>query len=168
MTTPEPSYREIPLTQGMVALVSAHRFEEISKFKWQANKGSHADSFYAVSTFRNLDGKRVTVRMGRLILGLDNLDKREEDHKNRQTLDNRDENLRISNRSQNACNRGIQSNNTSGFKGVTWHKTARKWAAQINLDGKHIYLGLFDVAEEAFAAYCAAANQLHGEFATTK
>ena len=38
MTTPStPLYREIQLTQGQVALVSAHRFQELSAYKWYAH-----------------------------------------------------------------------------------------------------------------------------------
>lgn len=47
----------------------------------------------------------------------------------------------------------IQSNNTSGFKGVSYNKTARKWVAQI----KGTYLGLFPTPELAAQAYKEAA-----------
>ena len=62
--------------------------------------------------------------------------------------------------SQNMGNQKRHANGMSGFKGATWHKCGR-WQAQIQMR----YLGLFDTAEEAHAAYMAAAQNAYGEFA---
>ena len=59
----------------------------------------------------------------------------------------------------------MSKNNTSGFKGVHWNEQKQRWAAEITLDYKKIRLGKFRTKEEAFAAYCAAAAEHHGEFA---
>jgi hypothetical protein len=75
------------------------------------------------------------------------------------------ENLRPATKSQNAANRGKTCNNTSGFKGVWWRRRYRKWQATIGVNGKRFYLGMFDTPEAAHAAYAAAAQRLHGEFA---
>ncbi len=74
-------------------------------------------------------------------------------------------NLRSATQSQNLANQRISPVNTSGFKGVCWHKLGKKWMAQIKVDGRHIYLGLFETAEEAHAVYVAAAEHHFGEFA---
>lgn len=87
------------------------------------------------------------------------------DHIDGNTLNNRRNNLRKATISQNGCNRGAQRNNTSGFKGVTWCLTRRKWKARIGLKGKYYDLGRYDTREEAFEAYKAAASRLHGQFA---
>lgn len=87
------------------------------------------------------------------------------DHANGNRTDNRLVNLREANRSENNCNRVMSLNNTSGFKGVTWNKYAKKWRAQIKAERKWRHLGYFDDAKEAHAAYCTAAEKLHGEFA---
>jgi hypothetical protein len=84
------------------------------------------------------------------------------------TLDNRDENLRIATVSQNRCNRRATLKNTSGFKGVTWDKDHSKWRAEIRVERKLKYLGLYNTPEAAFAAYCVAAQQMHGDFARSK
>lgn len=87
------------------------------------------------------------------------------DHIDGNGLNNNSENLRAASQGQNQHNKGTQKNNTSGFKGVSREKQAKKWRAQIELDGKVRYLGLFDTPEAAHEAYKAAAKRLHGEFA---
>ena len=84
----------------------------------------------------------------------------EVDHINRDSKDDRIENLRLADFSQNrGFNRTLRSDNTSGYRGVT--KKGSKWRAQIN----NIRLGSFSTPEEASAAYQKAAAELHGEFA---
>ena len=165
MPTPsEPLYREIPLSQGQIALVSASRFKELNAYKWSADWSQTAKSFYAVRHCRKADGKQTSAFMHRAILGLEFGDKRQGDHVNMNTLDNRDENLRIATPSENQRNRGKNANNTSGFKGVYWRKDKLRWVAQIGFDGKKKYLGLFATAQEAHRAYCEASQDKHGNF----
>ena len=87
------------------------------------------------------------------------------DHINLDRSDNRISNLRAATRSENNYNTGPKSNNTSGYKGVSLRKDNSKWGAEIQVRGKRQRLGCFDTPEEAHAAYCAAAERLHGEFA---
>lgn len=88
------------------------------------------------------------------------------DHKNRVKHDNRFDNLREATQSQNAANSTKQKNNTSGYKGVSFRKDTPKYVAQIESNGKHKNLGSFDCPKEAYAAYCQAAKELHGDFAS--
>lgn len=76
--TPSPaqSYREIPLTQGQVALVSAHRFEAVSKFKWHAHWNPKIKGFYAMHKSSRTKGGHV-VYMSRFIMGLERGDKQD-------------------------------------------------------------------------------------------
>ncbi len=86
------------------------------------------------------------------------------DHKNRDSLDDRIDNLRPATRSQNNANSRIYSNNTSGFKGVKWSKKYEKWEAGIKVNRKSIYLGMFDNLREACEARAKASKELHGEY----
>ena len=91
-------------------------------------------------------------------------DDKQVDHINGDKLDNQKSNLRICTHQENSMNVGKQKNNTSGFKGVTFDKHAQKFQAQIVIDGKKKYLGLFEKAEDAFKAYCQAGKKHHGDF----
>ncbi len=153
--------RKIPLTQGMVAIVDDEDYATLSAFKWYAAKQPNG-RFYAVRDVRK-DNKRLHVRMHREILSAD-VDY-DVDHKNCNPLDNRRENLRIATRAQNLRNCRKRSDNTSGYKGVSWHKASKKWAAYIHVSCKKINLGLYLTPQEAHAAYSMAAEHLHGEFA---
>lgn len=86
------------------------------------------------------------------------------DHINRDKLDNRWANLREASGRQNGWNKPKMPNNTSGFKGVTFHKQTGKWQAQINYFGRNKYLGIFTKKNDAKQAYEAEAKSLHGEF----
>ena len=87
------------------------------------------------------------------------------DHINGNPGDNRIVNLRECTQSQNMRNTSLSSRNTSGKKGVTWAKRERKWVAYIRYGGKKHRIGGFDTLDEAYAAYCRAAIEHHGEFA---
>jgi hypothetical protein len=85
------------------------------------------------------------------------------DHINRDPLDNRIENLRLCDRSQNQGNSKLRKDNKLGLKGV--RTRGNKFRAAINKKGKYISLGSFDTAKEAHAAYLKAAEMYFGEFA---
>lgn len=89
------------------------------------------------------------------------------DHENRVTTDDRIDNLRESTRSQNQFNRNLDRDSSSGLKGVSFRKDTNKWASEIRAGGVRRRLGCFPTPEEAHAAYCKAAKELHGEFACT-
>ena len=144
--------KEIQLTQGKSTIVDDEDFPYLNQFKWY-----HAQGYAAIK--RN---DRV-VRLHKLIL---NIPKNYEiDHKNNDKLDNRKENLRICTHAQNVKNRSLNSNNTSGYKGVDFSKIAGKWRARINLNGKSISLGYFRNKLEATFAYKQGAFKYHKEFA---
>jgi hypothetical protein len=87
------------------------------------------------------------------------------DHIDGDKLNNKITNLRLCTHNQNQHNQGIRVNNKSGFKGVSWMKSTRKWQAQICFRSKVKHLGLFNNKIDAAKAYDMAAIDLHGEFA---
>ena len=86
------------------------------------------------------------------------------DHVNGLRDDNRVDNLRLATRSQNQWNSCKHKDNTSGLKGVWWHKLKQKWTAQIMAFGKRRFLGYFLTKEEAYQARLEAEKLFHGEF----
>jgi hypothetical protein len=87
------------------------------------------------------------------------------DHINEDPSDNRWNNLRAATKAQNMQNIMRIKSNTSGYKGVGFHRPTSKWRATINADGVQHHLGLFATIEEAVEAYTNAAKRLHGLFA---
>lgn len=86
------------------------------------------------------------------------------DHINGDRSDNRWKNLREATRSQNMANMN-GGKGRSGIKGVAWNSARKLWQAQIVVNGKCIYLGLFSGKEDAAAARREAAFKHHGSFA---
>jgi len=84
------------------------------------------------------------------------------DHVNRVRDDNRWDNLRSGSHVNNMCNAARKSGRQ--FRGV--RKRCQRWTAEIAVDGVCKHIGTFDTPEQAYAAYCAAADQYHGRFAS--
>jgi hypothetical protein len=84
------------------------------------------------------------------------------DHKDRQPLNNRFENLRDATYHQNNVNK--VNRNKTGHQGVRWAKRSKMWEANIFKNGRPTYIGSFRSPEDAGAAYRDAHVKLHGEF----
>ena len=113
------------------------------------------------------DGKRTTQTLHRLVMnapkGL------LVDHADGNGLNNTRANLRLADYVQNGRNRRVGVNNTSGFKGVTYHakRPRSPYRADIQAQGKSRTIGHFQTATDAALAYDAAALASFGEFACT-
>lgn len=148
---------------GKNALVSDEDYESLIKYRWTL------DSYgYALRSAHKDLGKGKTISMHRQVFG--STDAFRIDHIDRNSLNNQRENLREATQTQNLQNRGEQSNNTSGYKGVCYltangHQRRKRWIAQIKIDGKQKRIGYFHTAKEAALAYNDAASSHFGEYA---
>lgn len=156
----------IPLTKGYVAIVSDED-ADLAQLKWYpADKNGRIYVWGKTGAYIN--GQRKTVHLHRIILErmLNRTLASNElvDHIDNIPLNNLRDNLRLATKATNAYNMKKSKNNTSGYKGVWFHKLSKLWAAEIRINNKKIALGYFHTPEEASKAYDEAAKQYHGEF----
>jgi len=96
--------KQITLTQGQYAIVDDWNYEWLNQWKWCAGWAKNTKSYYAMRRAKGEFDRYYTIRMHREILGLKKGDRRQADHINHNTLDNRESNLRIVNNQQNCFN----------------------------------------------------------------
>lgn len=131
--------------------------------KWSFTRGGHRSSGTYVRAIDRSCKPPKQIKLHRYLLDAPN--GMQVDHINGDPLDNRRENLRVATPSQNQANWRKKSPATSAYKGVSWHKGARKWRATININGKQVHLGFYGEEEAAALAYDTAAERAYGEFA---
>lgn len=139
------------LSNGRSALVDETDRPAVTRYSWSECKG------YPRATVRN---RPVTLHI--YLLG--RRDGYMIDHIDRDRLNNRRCNLRFVPTTVNILNRGLQSNNTSGYRGVVRYGDGR-WKAQAGFMGDMKYLGVFDTAMDAALAYDDFARREFGEYA---
>lgn len=115
----------------------------LTQYVWWLHKAGHV--YYARGY---VNGKKEY--MHRLILPNVAL----VDHRNRDGLDNRRENLRSATKSQNTLNSRRLKKNTLDYIGVRYRKDLKrnKWVSEVCRDGQRYYLGTFATAEDANTA----------------
>lgn len=146
---------EVDLSQGKIALIDEADAAMVAACSWCVSYNGRNPLPYAKG--RPVRGGAF-VRMHRYLLGFPS---GLVDHRNKNTLDNRRENLRVASDSQSMGNVGLRSDSTTGLKGVSIFE-GRPTAT---FRGKRI--GSFDCMIDAAKAYDAAAIEYFGEFAST-
>lgn len=146
--------RYIPLTRGLWAIVDAADFERLNKHRWYASPSGGGKMYARRNT------KTGTILMHREIMKPPK--GKHVDHKDRNGLNNRPDNLRICKPAQNEYNKGPRGKR-SRFKGV--YPDGDKWYAVIKHKGRTHYLGRFAEEVEAARARDRKARELQGEFA---
>ena len=141
--------KEIPLTQGKVALVDDEDYLWLSLRRWSLFRCGAYE--YAIQW----TSRHSYIFMHRLILGLSPKSPLEGDHANHNGLDNRRSNIRAVTHQQNQFNR-------RSAKGYSWDKARQKYHAQIMLDGRNISLGRYADKKAASMAYAVAKREYHG------
>ena len=152
--------KEIPLTQGYVALVDDEDFERVNAHKWcvQIDRSNSRPRIYAMGRIQR-GGK--AMQMHRFVLGHDG----PVDHRDHDGLNNQRFNLRPTTKSQNAMNSRKAPGKSSRYKGVSWDAARGKWFACIRQNYKTRPLGRYREECDAAQAYNLAAEMMFGEFA---
>ncbi len=86
------------------------------------------------------------------------------DHIDNDRQNNNLKNLRFATRQENGQNQSLSNKNTSGTKGVSWHKGQNRWTAQITVNGKRIHLGSFLNKDDAINIRIQRAKDEFGEY----
>lgn len=159
----------IPLTRGLVTVISPQDVDYVAAHKWLAQSASQGRFYVCRADYENPPpGKRRAY----LLLHRELLQAPPHlvvDHINGDSLDNRRENLRLCTISQNAFNKRKQNHGKlSKYKGVAFVQYLNRknpWMAFISVSGKRTYLGYFPSESAAALAYNNAAIKLHKDFA---
>lgn len=167
-----------PLLSGpattAVTTMEIHMALDLAPFSSKVTYDSSTGQIRSVATgtlYQNKDRDGyIRIRLDRKCLGAHRLawfchhgenPNGEIDHINGDRSDNRICNLRVASRSENMQNARTPRTNSSGYHGVSWCTSGKKWTAQIWKDGKRYRLGSFVSPEVAHQAYLAAKAALH-------
>lgn len=126
---------------GKVATVDTKHLPLLSQFAWRTNE---AGQVYA------------TVHLARLVLALEENENnrgQDVDHKDRNPFNNTASNLRRASRAENIANRGLFSTNKSGYIGVYWVESRKKWKASYGRGKNAVFCGHYDCKIDAARAY---------------
>lgn len=148
--------------ESLWAQVDDEDYDFVNQYRYRPDVGSSGVVYARTLTPRppgdDRPGKR-SIAMHNLILGIVGVD-----HINHDGLDNRRQNLRPANHSQQNMN-ARRVGATSMSHGVSVHPHSSRYRARIQVAGRSISLGTYDTEEEASAAYKRAALLHFGEFA---
>jgi hypothetical protein len=158
---------QIPLTKGHVTIIDTID-ADLAELKWNASV-KNRDYLYVTAQRRARIGTQWKIQyLHRVILArmLDRPLAKGElvDHINRNPLDNRRCNLRLATPGENIRNSRIRSDNSSGYRGVSWSKTMNKWWSVIHVNKQQVNLGYFADILDAVRAYNQASLAHFGEF----
>jgi hypothetical protein len=153
--------REIPLTQGLVAIVDEQDFHLVSTYRWYAHR--HEATAYARTSCPGDRNRKIYLH--RLIMSAPR--GVEVDHRDGNGLNCTRANLRFATRSQQVINRRDPktTRSISGVVGVTYDKRLKKWGAHITANGLRRWLGWYAEKEGAVDARRLAEKTIHGDFA---
>ena len=142
------------VVSGYQVLVDDWRIEELSAYSWSAGSALDKRFVYFKSMVAGYLHRYLKGAPAGLLV----------DHRDGNTRDNRESNLRVCTAQLNAANRH-KAHGASRFKGVHWDPERSRWRARVILDGRPRCLGRYGGEEAAARAYDAFARAAWGEFA---
>ena len=140
------------LSDGTEVLFDKEDYDLIKDWTW------YRDGYGYIVSHKAENNIRTNVKMHILVMNSDS--SMDVDHIFGNKLDNRKSQLRFATRAENIRNQGLRKNNTSGCKGVYWHKNRKTWVVEVQ--GR--YIGSSDSLEEASLLYNTKAKEIYGEF----
>ena len=140
--------KRIKITKGKWVVVDNEDYESLVKFSWAFHHMG-----YAVRGKPQVSMHRVIMnaKPGQLV-----------DHKNRNKLDNRKQNLRFCTPRENQYN---STPRRKILKGIYWRESRKAWIVRVKKDGKRVFVGYFKSLSKAKVACKEAVKEFHGEFA---
>ena len=165
----EEVWKDIPGWEGLYQASSHGRIESLERMVLRSDgrqkkvngcilkAGLNSDGYYTVVLCKNakMISFKVSVLVGMTFLNHkpDGTNKTVVDHKDNIKTNNYLSNLQLITNRENLIKFRLIGNYSSKYVGVYWHKRAKKWCSQIQINGKMKYLGLFVNEEEAHETY---------------
>lgn len=162
LKSPQEKVINILTSSGRYALIDINDVDLVSEYKWNSFQTGKKSKSWRVCTTVRKNGTRKCLYMSRLIMG--NPKGMMVDHINGDGLDNRKSNLRICTHAEN--NRNRKPDFGRKYKGVSKDSHSPKlWRAQISINNRRTFIGLFKTEVEAAIAYNTEAKKHHGKYA---
>lgn len=127
-----------------VFLIDDEDFTKVQSYSWFIDSKGHV-----IARKKLADTGAHKIRLHRLVMNVNSTSYPLVDHINGNKLDNRKQNLRLCDYQTNAFNKHHQKTNTSGYRGVDFHKKTNTWRSRVCFKGARYCLGYFKTAKEA-------------------
>jgi len=137
-------------SKGEPFLFDLEDYEKISVYNWYLNQNGY------------IKCSCPEMFLHRYVMNVKD-SKLEVDHIHHNKTDNRKSELRVVTNSQNQMNQ-LPRKHSSPYTGVSWHKNKNAWIAQISLEGKLKYLGIYKNLEDAINARKKAEKEYFGDY----
>ena len=143
-----------------IVIIDSEDVKKVEKYCWRVDNVTKR----VIANIKDCSNK--IIWLSRVVMEVNNEDAKYVlvDHKNGDVLDNRKENLRLCNKRENNINIKRKSNNKSGFTGVYWSESCKKWVAKIYKKGHKEVVKRFSSFEDAVAFRGDMDLQLYGDF----
>jgi len=149
----------------------SHFKNETMHKRWKTNNSNNPSGCISGNGYYSSRLDKIRYQNHRIVFAIYNnsidFQGKQIDHIDGNVLNNSPRNLRLVTASQNQFNRKKQKNNLSGHKNISFVKKLDKYRCAMQVDGKDIYIGLFNTVEEAIASRDIKFKQLAGEFYRT-